>query len=355
MSDREFDDAVKRATRLLAVSRAPVIAGLGADAAGVVAAYRLAEKLGAPIDHGAADSALRHQAVLQDFGLMLVSPGEARNRADTFLIVGDRPAEARPDLIQSLITDRPGDGSAGTAARRIVAIASHAPSAAQGVATVELLEAPPPNLPGVLGALRARAGGRPLASGYGAETIDSCVATLRAASFGVAIWSPEELDSLAIEMLAGLIQDLNASTRWSGLSVSADPTITGAAMAFGWMSGQPLRSSFGRGRAENDPWRCEARRMVESGEADALVWISAFGEPPPHWADAVPTVVVADASVHANGAAAVLRVGRPGVDHAGVLYDHRTGTLAEFLPNGPSGAQSVAEALTRIVDGLDAR
>jgi formylmethanofuran dehydrogenase subunit B len=156
-------------------------------------------------------------------------------------------------------------------------------------------------------------------------------------------------------MLAGLIEDLNARTRWTGLSISSDPTVTGAAMAAAWMTGLPIRASFGRGRAEQDPWRCEARRMVESGEADALVWISAFGEPPPHWAEAVPTVVVADQSVHANGATTLLRVGRPGVDHAGVLHDRVVGALSEVAPESPSVAPSVADALTRIAAALDAR
>jgi formylmethanofuran dehydrogenase subunit B len=263
--------------------------------------------------------------------------------------------EARPDLYRSLLANRPG-GSAVANGRRVIMLASHAPYATPGANTAEWLKAAPPTLPGILAALRARVNGRPVARDFDATEVDRCAEMMKAAKFGVAIWSPDEIDALAIEMLVGLIRDLNAKTRWSGLSVSSDPTLAGAAMASGWMTGLPLRCGFGRGRAEHDPWRYEARRLVESGEADALVWISAFGQPPPQWAGAVATIVVRERSLPENGSAAVaLPVGRPGRDHDGVLYDGRTGTLAEVAAERPSNAFSVAAVLTRIAARLDAR
>src|SRR6185436_4187176 len=96
--DAELDDAVTRAARLLRESNAPVIAVLGVDVATIVGAFRLAQRLGAVIDHAGAEAALRDQAVLQDIGLMLVSHAEARRRADTLLLVGDGPLEVSPKL-----------------------------------------------------------------------------------------------------------------------------------------------------------------------------------------------------------------------------------------------------------------
>ena len=91
MTDAEFDGKLDEAARLLSASAFPVVGGLATDLAGSVAAFRLAEKLGGAVDHAAAEWSLRDQAVLHDQGLMLVSPGEARQRADTFLLVGDGP------------------------------------------------------------------------------------------------------------------------------------------------------------------------------------------------------------------------------------------------------------------------
>ena len=356
MSNAQFDEAVERAARLLSKSRAPVIAGLGADIAGIVAAFRLAEKVGGTIDHMAAESALRDQAVLQDVGLMLVSPGEARRRADTLFVVGDRPMEAQPDLLHPLLADRPGVGAADAHGRRVIVLASHEPYPAPGNNIGEWLAAAPPALPGVLAALRARVNGRPVARDFDPTELDRCAKMLKAAKFGVAIWSPDEHNALVIEMLVGLIQDLNAKTRWSGLSVCADATVAGAAMASGWMTGLPLRCSFGRGRAEHDPWRDSARRLVESGEADVIVWISACGDPPPAWVGAIPAIVLTETPPAANGHPAVaLPVGRPGRDHDGVLFNSRTGTLFEVAAESLSNTPSVAEALTEIAARLDAR
>jgi formylmethanofuran dehydrogenase subunit B len=75
LSDAEFEAAIARAASLLSASRAPLIGGLGADVAGIVAAFRLAGKLRTVVDHAGGEAALRDQTVLRDAGLMLVILG----------------------------------------------------------------------------------------------------------------------------------------------------------------------------------------------------------------------------------------------------------------------------------------
>src|SRR4030095_16753812 len=112
-------------------------------------------------------------------------------------------------------------------------------------------------------------------------TIDLLVAELRKVRFGVAIWSAARQDGLVIEMLCGLVDDLNKRTRFSGLPLA--PRDNGAAVqqVAGWMTGSPLRSGFGRGFPEHDTWRFEASRLIDSCEADCALWISAYGARPP--------------------------------------------------------------------------
>ena len=118
-------------------------------------------------------------------------------------------------------------------------------------------------LPALLAALRARVAGRPVDhSPVAAKTLDALAADLQAARFGVAVWSATELDALVIEMLCGLVDDLNARTRFSGLAVPPPDNAAGVLQVCGWMTGLPMRTGFGRGRPEHDPWRFDAARLV---------------------------------------------------------------------------------------------
>jgi formylmethanofuran dehydrogenase subunit B len=348
LSDAEFEAAIARAARLLSASCAPVIGGLGADVAGIVAAFRLAGKIRAVVDHAGAEAMLRDQAVLQDAGLMLVSPGEARQRADTVLLVGDQSLETWPGLPAFLASDATSTSSG----RRVVAMTGRAPEWPD--AEVTLLRTTEAELPGLLAALRARVNARPLSPNFDrAFEIEEASALLKAASFGVALWSPESLETLAIEMLMGLIKDLNITTRFGGLSVAADATANAAAMTSAWMTGLPLRVSFARGRPAHDPWQHDARRLVETGEADAVVWIAAFDEPPPEWLGGVPAVVLTDAAMLPVGPNAIMiPVGRPGRDHDGIVFDRTTGSLVEARTQAPVPTPTAATVLDRIADAV---
>ncbi len=183
-SDAELDDAVTRAARLLRESNAPVIAIQGVDIAAIVGAFRLAQRLGAAIDHAGAEAALRDQAVLQDIGLMLVSPAEARRRADTVLLVGDRPLEVPPRLRMFLHSSR--WRWRGTKRRQVVALTSELPDPPGAVVT--WLKADLTSLPSLLAALRPdqrQASGLRL-RGRSRE-VEHIAGLLKAASFGVAL------------------------------------------------------------------------------------------------------------------------------------------------------------------------
>jgi formylmethanofuran dehydrogenase subunit B len=345
-----LERAVEQAAAFLAKARMPLIAGLSTDIAGAVAALKLAQKLGGVIDHASSESSLRDQAVLHDIGLMFVSPGEARQRADTFLIIGGGPLRAWPEMVDFLFGQAPMHASKNAAQRQAVAIASREPAHRHEGVTVRWSKFAPEVLPGLLAALRVSVNGRPLAAAFDHAEVDRLAELLKGARFGVAIWSPDELDPLTIEMLVGLIKDLNAVTRWSGLSISEDETVVGAAMACGWMTGLPLRTGFARGLPEHDPWRFDARRLVESGEADAMLWI---GGTLPHWLSDVPAVVLVERSVRTAATAHMeILIGRPGVDHEAVLCDRRTGTLVRIAAAAPSNAPAAADVLTRIAEKL---
>jgi formylmethanofuran dehydrogenase subunit B len=206
-----------------------------------------------------------------------------------------------------------------------------------------------------LAALRARVKNRPIAnpciarSALPLSVLDSIATTIKAARFGVAVWTAESLGALEIEMLHGLVRDLNDTTRFSTLPLPAPDNGAGVLAACGWMTGFPMRTGFGAGVPIHDPWRFDAERLVASGETDCVLWISALDAVPPTWRSAANFIALCGRTTQfAEEPNVRITVGRPGVDHDAIMHSSDVGTLVAATASARSGAPSVAEALERI-------
>jgi len=340
-----LERALAEAAELLAASRCPLITGLGTDIAGARAAIGLAERIGAVIDHVNADALLRDLAVLREAGMMLVTPNEARLRADTLLLVGPSLETDAPELADWL-----GLGTGGE--RAIVRLCP-----GRGARPTEgetHVGRGADQLPSLLAALRAGIAGRPAGkTGISAKAIANLATRLKAARYGVAVWSARDLDPLAIEMLCGIVADLSAHTRFSGFSLAPGDNAVGVLQACGWMTGFPMRAGFGRGFPEHDPWRFDGARMVAAREADCVLWISAFRAASPPWGEGPPVIalITSDAAL-GSGPAIQIEVGSPGVDHDGVQHHPPLGTLVAVEATRPSDAMSVADVVAKISAAL---
>jgi formylmethanofuran dehydrogenase subunit B len=346
-----LERALAEAAELLAASRCPLIAGLGTDVAGARAAIGLAERIGAVVDHMSADVLLRDLAVLREAGMMLTTPSEARLRADTLLLVGPSLATDAPELARWLGLD----GSRRHAAAGQRAIVRLCPGrTAPPIAGETRVGRDPDQLPILLAALRARIAGRPAGkTGVAIKAVADLATLLKASRFGVAVWSARDLDPLAIEMLCGIVADLNAHTRFTGFPIAAGDNAVGVLQACGWMTGFPMRTGFGRGYPEHDPWRYDGARMVAGREADCVLWISAFRTASPPWRDGPPVIALTRGEVALDGAPSVqIEVGRPGVDHDSVEHLAQLGTLVAVAATQRSETMSVAEAVAGIVRAL---
>jgi len=338
----ELQAACAEAARLLDRSRLPLIAGLGTDIAGARAAIGLARRLGGVIDHMHSDALLRDLDVMREAGVMVTTPGEARVRADVLLLAGPVAPEALAPL-------RAGREIA--EGKKIVWLC---PGRGARDAQVLTIGRDPAALPAVLAALRATIAGRSIGPApVGAKALATAAAQLAAARFGTAVWSAATLDALAIEMLCGLVNDLNANTRFSGLPLPPRDNALGVLQACGWLTGLPPRTGFGRSIPEHDPWRFDGVRLVGSGEADCVLWISAYRAAPPPWRRAVPTIALTgeDARFH-QPPRVHIAVGRPGIDHDAVEYLASAGSLAWADAAAPRGARSVSDALAAITAAL---
>jgi formylmethanofuran dehydrogenase subunit B len=325
-------EATREAAALLRRSRFPVIAGLATDIAGAEAAVALADAARGAIDHVHAASVLADLGVMREAGWMIVTPREARARADVVLLVGGGLGgfveEAGLEQPLTIGVER---------GRHVVRIGCEPDGAA--------------DLPITLASLRALVAGRSIARSM--PSLEATAKTLNEAAFGVAVWNAAMLDLLAIEMLCGLIDDLNARTRFAGVPVAARGNGAGVAQAVGWHTGFPMRTGFARGRPEHDPWRFDASRLVESGEADAAVWVGGLDAEIPSWIGKVPTVTLAAAEARFRVAPAIrVNVGCPAIDHDAVLFDTRLGVLAASSARAASKLPRAADVLRGITSAL---
>jgi|SRR5690348_12123422 len=379
--------ACAEAAKLLGSSRFPVIAGLGTDVAGARAAVALAERLGGAVDHMSSAALLRDIDVMRTSGTMVTTPSEARLRGDVLLLVGSGLLDAWPDLPRLLdsaaskhdLGRRTSESNHGQkqskeaedelsstghsdhgrrAPRRIIWLGPgrSAGHAIKGRVRIETVGAAH-DLPALLAALRARVAGRPVGKmRLPANSLDALATTLKSARFGVALWSAGDLDALAIEMLCGLVGDLNGATRFSGLPLGPGDNARGVLETCGWMTGFPMRTGFGRGFPEHDPWRFDALRLIESGEADCVLWISAYRPAAPAWSRDVPAIVLTRHGTRFRAPPRVqFDVGCPGIDHGGVEHLAATGTLGFASARRASNASSVAEVLGAIASALPER
>ncbi len=355
-----LDDAAAAAARLMARSNQPLIAGLGADTAGARAAIALAERVGGVIEHMHSAALLRDLDPMRETGVMLTTPGEARVRADVVLLIGDGLTETWPALNERLL--RPPARPEGVdVKRRIVWLAPAIGARIRGFeGDIEIREAGRGATLAVnLAALRARVKNRRIAnlriarSALSLSALDSLAATLKGARFGVAVWTAESLGALEIEMLNGLVRDLNETARFSTLPLAARDNGVGVLAACGWATGFPMRTGFGAGVPVHDPWRFDAERLVASEETDCVLWISAFGAAPPGWLNAANVIALCQPTAEfAKEPNVRITVGRPGVDHEAVMHSADAGTLVAETASAGAAAPSVAEALERIAAGL---
>ena len=220
-------------------------------------------------------------------------------------------------------------------------------------------------LNGVLAALRAQYAGRQVA--VPVSNFDRFASALAAARFPVFIFSGHGCDGLALEMLQGLISDINRTARAPGLHLPASDRGWGSVLASTWLSGFPPRTGFGRGFPEYDPWRFDVARMIAAGEADFHLWISSKPNAAAEPNTGTSLVALTKTAQPIAGAAVTIAIGEAGIDHDAVVYSSLTGSLvsvkapdASPLPFGggghpldsrPCAGRGGAAMLTRIAGG----
>lgn len=320
--------AVERASALLRDAQLPVVGGLATDVAGVRAALRLADRLGAVVDHLNSENALRNIRVLQDKGWMSTTLSEVRNRADLVIIIGGDVERNFPRFIERCLA--PGETLFAASLPRQLVLLGGVPPQIEDI-PVSRFECDLSRLAELAGALRCLIEGRalqvPEIAGIKIDALRALAERMKQARYGVFVWAAEDLDfphaELAVEAVCDLVKILNATTRFAVLPLGGAHGDITASEVTTWQTGFPLRIAFSSGVAEYDPYHFSTSRLLADGTADALLWISAFDSrcrPP---VSEIPTIVLGRVGMTFDQPPEVyIPVGVPGLDHRG--HVHRT-------------------------------
>lgn len=344
-----LDQAAATAATILRASRLPLFAGLATDVAGVRAALRLAECTGGIVDHIGTDGLFRNLRALQDSGWMTTTLSEVRNHADILLVIGSDPAAAFPRFLERCTERR----------QTLYADGAEAPAVLR-LGPAGNVDCDIERLPEAVAALRCLVGKRRLSNhapgGIPVEQLQRLADRLTAARYAVVTWMTATFEPSGGELLAhalvDLVRDVNQATRCAGLPLTGTDNLVGANQVCGWQTGSPLRVNFATGSPDHDPLFNAASRVLHDGEADALVWISAFRPIPPPSTD-VPTIVLSAAEpTFEQDPDVYIPVATPGLDHAGDFF--RTDGVVSMRLSALRSSQhpSVSTALNRIEAAL---
>lgn len=354
-----IEAAIKAVKQRLKKARMPLFAGLGVDAAGMRGIMRLADQTGAVLDHMHGAALSRNTLVLQERGWINTSLTEIRNRADLIVFAG-ADASRYPRFFERAIW--PAKALFHSGRRALVYIGeglNTRPGIGPGGERPALLRCKTDRIGELFSTLRAILAGveidAPEVAGIKFKTLRALTDRMKAAHYGVIVWSAADLDiphaELTIQGLCELVKDLNRFTRFAGFPLGGADGAATAHNVCAWQSGYPPRVSFNRGYPDYDACRYSTERMLQDGEADALLWVSSFGpaHAPPR--AAVPTIVFATPDTRLDCAPEVfIPVATPGVDHGGQLFRTDNVVALPLKQVRHSPYPSVGALLDRLTD-----
>lgn len=352
--------AAAEAARLLGSARLPLVAGLATDVAGARAAGRLADRTGGVLDHMNAPALLRNVMVMQDSGWITTTLSEVRNRADLLIVAGGDLVGRFPRFFERCIANEETLFGGGRRCE-VVFLGAAVPAGLDLPGPVRSVSCEVARLGEAFGVMRALLAGRGLgaeqAAGAPLATWKELADRMRTARYGVAAWAAADFDfphaELTIQALCELIRDLNRDTRFAGLPLGGSEGDITSDSVHVWQTGYGSRTSFGAGYPAQDLYHHGAAGLLESGAADAMVWISSFNEARTPPDAAIPVIVLGRPGMRFGREPAVfIPVGTPGVDHAGHLFRTDRVVALPLRQLRPSALPSVAQAIEAIEAAL---
>lgn len=358
-------EAVAHAAGLIRKARHPLYGGLATDVDGMRSLLSLADRTGGIVDHMLGDGMYRNILALQDRGWMTTTMTEVKNRADLVIFANLDVVSDHDRFFERVIWNEETMFGLQPKDRKIVYLGdglNTRPGVSPDGRKPLHIRNEPERLGELVGALRALLAGQTLqaitVAGVKVGELAKLLEMMKAAKYGVIVWSPARLPlpsaDLIVEAICDLVKELNAHTRFSGFALGGNEGVITAGAVGAWQSGYQLRTDFGAGYPEFDPTRYATASLLESGDVDLLIWVSTFltGHIPPE--GKIPTIVLAPPlrDLDTGSCTVYIPVGTPGVDHGGQMCRVDSVVSLPLHQVRASSLPSVAEICDRILHSL---
>ena len=353
-----IDEAIEAAARILRQSAAPLLAGLGTDIGGMRSVMRLADNIGATIDHMHSDGAIRNTLVLQDLGWVMTTMSEIKNRAD-FIIFAGTDASNYSRFFERVIWNNNSLFS-NPEKRKIVYIGDKLKTSAGKSPEGKLptvLKCKQEEISEIISVLHAIIADNKIQqakiAGINLTTLQKLAEQMKQARYGVIVWASGELNfphaELTIQSICELVKYLTRTTRFAGFTLAGGDGVMSANSLSAWQSGFPLRVNFSVGVPKHDVGRNSTKNLLKTKVVDAMLWISSFSSNinPPE--AKIPTIVFATPGTKLNFKPDVfIPVSTPGVDHSGQLIRTDSVVSLTLKKLRDSKYMSVSDILNRV-------
>jgi formylmethanofuran dehydrogenase subunit B len=278
-------EAFTKAAQLLTDARCPIVYGLSES---VCEAQRLAvaiaDRVGGCIDTPPGQAFRQSGMAFQSVGKVVCSLGEVKNRADLIVLWGTNPTKSHPRHAERYSTQANGLFTPNGRKDKYVVVVDvcHTASSADADLFLQIL-------PGmdfeVLWCLRALIKGVVISesiearTGINLEQLQDLANRMRSCQFGVLFYGPglskTSGGQMSVEASSILAQELNRFTRFYAMPIGERGNANGAENVVAWQTGYPCAVQLARGYPRYNPGEFSVSGILERGEADAALIISA--------------------------------------------------------------------------------
>lgn len=279
----DLSSAVAKAVEILSASQQPLFAGLGTEVQGMRKMTSLAKKANATLDHMHSEGTVNNTLTLQNIGYQTTTLMEVKNRADVVLVLGADLQQSVPKFLEKMVWHS--DTLFDKPTPKVIYLAA---KAEEDNENTEVIAADHAVIPEVTNTLKALLNEKnPLTrlddatdiAGVTLGQLKSVVAQLKAAKYGVVIWSASSLKTLdqaelVTQTIVQFINTLNEKTRVMGLPLNSGDGDTSVNNTTTWLTGYPTRTKFTNGLPSYDPRAYSTKKQID--QTDALLWTSTF-------------------------------------------------------------------------------
>jgi len=361
-----FDEAIKKASTILAEAEYPLIYGLSLTSTEAIGkAVELAEALGGVIDNTTSVCHGPSLIGVHDIGIVTCTLGEVKNRADLIIYWASNPVFSHPRHLARYTVFSKGKFRKERKERKLVVVDVRKTATAK-LADIFIQVAPNQDYE-LLSALRMAVKGEEIyleeVAGVPVNKIEELADLMMSCEFGILFFGLGLTMSLGksrnIDAALSLVRDLNEKTKFLIMPMRGHYNVTGANEVIAWQTGYPFAVDFSQGYPRYNPGETTTIELLNRGECDAALIIGS--DPVAHFPVSaikhlmkIPVITI---DPHKTATTSISNIVIPaaitGIEAGGTVY-RMDGVPLECkkIVEPPLGVKSDEEILTEILTNV---